>query len=554
MKKTTFLKQIAFLLLFLGTFDAFSQSDFYDVVTDDGSTSGNARAPQGSRRYARSVYLVPAADILAEGMVNGDQINSIVFTYLVAQDIATSGNLIVYLQNTSDVNNTKSTTWATAITGMTTVSNAALNIPNTAGDLLVQFSGGSPFTYTGGGVYVAFDYSNPSGTIATTNSTVACNTGLAGGLLGGQSVTSAPTTLAASNFRPATHFGKPVTCARPVYISADPTAATLSSANLSWTPIGGANVDFQYGLYGFAIGSGITLNNVASPFTLNGLSSSTVYQYYVRTNCGGGNYSAWNGPYSFSTLFTSVTPPYNTSFEQEQLAFVGWKTPNVTAVAGDWYAGIFGAGPLVQDGVVSAASVTPAASAANNWMFSRGVNLTAGSNVVITMYMSNYQSGTTALGNYQVTVGNAQTVGAQSTVLGGETALTGATFVQKTFNYTTPSTGVYYFGVKNQTPANAAGTHAIIVDNFTVTETLSNQDFNTSQIAIYPNPVSNVLNISNLNNFEIKRVSVTDINGRVVKNETGLLTQLNVADLNAGVYFVTIEAAEGKTTKKFIKQ
>jgi hypothetical protein len=72
--------------------------------------------------------------------------------------------------------------------------------------------------------------------------------------------------------------------------------------------------------------------------------------------------------------------------------------------------------------------------------------------------------------------------------------------------------------------------------------------------AIYPNPTSSILNISNTNNFEIKNISVVDINGRVVKNQAGALTQINVSDLNAGVYFVTIEAAEGKTTKKFIKQ
>ena len=62
------------------------------------------------------------------------------------------------------------------------------------------------------------------------------------------------------------------------------------------------------------------------------------------------------------------------------------------------------------------------------------------------------------------------------------------------------------------------------------------------------------LNIFNSNNFEIKGISITDVNGRLVKNQQGALTQVNVADLNAGVYFVTIEASEGKTTKKFIKQ
>ena len=75
-----------------------------------------------------------------------------------------------------------------------------------------------------------------------------------------------------------------------------------------------------------------------------------------------------------------------------------------------------------------------------------------------------------------------------------------------------------------------------------------------NNLTIYPNPTTSILNISNNNNFDIKNISVVDINGRVVKNQEGSLTQINVSDLNAGVYFVTIEAAEGKTTKKFIKQ
>jgi hypothetical protein len=89
------------------------------------------------------------------------------------------------------------------------------------------------------------------------------------------------------------------------------------------------------------------------------------------------------------------------------------------------------------------------------------------------------------------------------------------------------------------------------------TDTLLGLDSNAisdKSFSIYPNPTTSVLNILNNNNVEIKNISVTDINGRVVKNETGSLTQINVSDLNAGVYFVTIEAAEGKTTKKFIKQ
>ena len=70
---------------------------------------------------------------------------------------------------------------------------------------------------------------------------------------------------------------------------------------------------------------------------------------------------------------------------------------------------------------------------------------------------------------------------------------------------------------------------------------------------IYPNPTSNVLNISNRNNIEINTISISDLNGRVIRNANSG-TSINVSDLNAGVYFVTIETAEGKSTKKFIKE
>jgi hypothetical protein len=96
-----------------------------------------------------------------------------------------------------------------------------------------------------------------------------------------------------------------------------------------------------------------------------------------------------------------------------------------------------------------------------------------------------------------------------------------------------------------------------LISRASATDTLLSIDsvgISDSSFAIYPNPTSNLLNISNNNNFDIKNISITDINGRVVKNQVGSLTQINVSDLNAGVYFITIEAAEGKTTKKFIKE
>ena len=41
---------------------------------------------------------------------------------------------------------------------MTTVHSATTTLPNVTGTFDITLSGGSPFTYTGGGLYVAFDW------------------------------------------------------------------------------------------------------------------------------------------------------------------------------------------------------------------------------------------------------------------------------------------------------------------------------------------------------------------------------------------------------------
>ncbi|MFN7015088.1 MAG: T9SS type A sorting domain-containing protein, partial [Bacteroidia bacterium] len=107
-----------------------------------------------------------------------------------------------------------------------------------------------------------------------------------------------------------------------------------------------------------------------------------------------------------------------------------------------------------------------------------------------------------------------------------------------------PSSDIYEIDFAVDAQSSNTSSSISIFDNYIVkatnTDTLGEVDFynNSNSFTIYPNPVSNLLNISNSNNFDIKNISVTDINGRVVKKQSGDLTQINVSDLNAGVYFV----------------
>jgi hypothetical protein len=84
--------------------------------------------------------------------------------------------------------------------------NPTWTVPIAVGSYEVPFVGGSSFTYTGAGVYVAWEFSN-TGTAGTTAVVHYCNNTLANSLYGNRSATALPTTLAASAFRPATIFG-----------------------------------------------------------------------------------------------------------------------------------------------------------------------------------------------------------------------------------------------------------------------------------------------------------------------------------------------------------
>jgi hypothetical protein len=93
------------------------------------------------------------------------------------------------------------------------------------------------------------------------------------------------------------------------------------------------------------------------------------------------------------------------------------------------------------------------------------------------------------------------------------------------------------------------------IDDITVEVPASSSSFDKNSISVYPNPATSVVNLSSKDGLTFENVTIVDVNGRTVKtvavNQTQ--SQINVSDLNSGVYFMNIETNEGKTVKKFIK-
>lgn len=120
--------------------------------------------------------------------------------------------------------------------------------------------------------------------------------------------------------------------------------------------------------------------------------------------------------------------------------------------------------------------------------------------------------------------------------------LSGATAAKFAFRYYVTNGG-----------PSGANSDIIGIDTFSVDRPLNTDSFFKNNFSIYPNPVNDMVTISSLNNSEIAKVSITDINGRTVKEVNSNVSNISVGDLNAGIYFLKVTTSEGVGTSKFVK-
>ncbi|SEP61509.1 T9SS type A sorting domain-containing protein [Flavobacterium urocaniciphilum] len=120
---------------------------------------------------------------------------------------------------------------------------------------------------------------------------------------------------------------------------------------------------------------------------------------------------------------------------------------------------------------------------------------------------------------------------------------------------------VSFSGHATATPntTSAAMTFDNLVVRATATDSLlGTSDFNTlpsSVSNVYPNPVVDYASIS-IVDAQINAITVMDINGRVVKQGNSNEIQnakIDLSDLNAGIYLMTIDTDKGISTEKIVK-
>lgn len=509
-----------------------AQSDYYVALPTNGATS-QVRGPQGAYRYQRSVWIITAAEMAASGYTSGNLLNALGFNYTAGLDVAATGNIQIYLQNTADATNLKSTTWTTAVSTMTSVSNGSVTLPTAVGEFNIPFTGAG-FNYTGGGIYVAFDYQNPTGVLAAIASTLKATNSLAAGTKSANSATAAPTTLGAnSSFRPETIFGRPVTCSRPTSLSFN--TLTLTSANLVWGAATGVN--YEYVLDNVATDPVVAgTSTTLTTYSATGLISNTTYYFHVRNNCGA-SFSAWR-TISFTTL---AAPAVNDSCSNPIALTAG-------AVFADQSINTSNAG-----GTLSGETPIPSCGALNF--------VTNGKDVWYSVVVP--ASGTLTIETDATVAGTGLLLDTVVQVYSGTCGALVAVNCDDSLGNTTTPAGADYskLSLTGQTAGNVLLIRVFGYDgslgNFRLSAydaSLSSPSFDLNGFSVYPNPVKDVLNLSYTK--DISNVSVHNLLGQKVmtKSINATQTKIDMSNLSNGTYLVKVTVDGLVKTIKVVKQ
>lgn len=111
----------------------------------------------------------------------------------------------------------------------------------------------------------------------------------------------------------------PMPCLEPTAVSVY--SITSTTANFSWTELNGSTA-WQVAVIdeNTSIDPADIVNCPFNPVMMTGLVPGTAYDFYVRTNCGGGTYSLWEGPLSFqTTCLATFTAPYTQAFNGDAI-------------------------------------------------------------------------------------------------------------------------------------------------------------------------------------------------------------------------------------------
>lgn len=366
------------------------------------------------------------------------------------------------------------------------------------------------------------------------------------------------------------HVGAPPSCLSPSSL----TASSLGSATatISWVASTSAvGVGYEYYLSNTNSTPSVTTpatGSVAATVTskvLSGLTPETVYYAWVRSACSSTDKSAWSSSVMFKTLCQSTIPAYTNDFSTFPgncwtQALGGSVAIGSTTSGSNWYEDGF-----LNSGFTGAAKINIYSFGTTEnvgWLKSNPFNLSSGGYRVkfdygVTDYANSDPSAMGSDDYVQFVISS--NGGTTWSVLQTWNAANSPTNTSTTFSMNIPTyvgaNTIFAFIGSNGIVADAED-YEFFVDNFIVeSANLSTSEFSSAKniIKVYPNPFAEILTISEVKN--VKSVSVIDVAGRVVKTIDKPSAELQLSELQSGLYMVIVTMNDGsKETIKAIKK
>jgi len=339
-------------------------------------------------------------------------------------------------------------------------------------------------------------------------------------------------------------LGSTVSCLEPT--SPLTLAPSSTSVTVSWDASSAASsgYDIYHSTSGVAPTSSATPSQTVdagfTDATIQGLTPGTKYYFYVRSKCSSTVSSVWG---HLGMTSTAVVAPYTYGFD------------NTLSYTADFWTGTWSTNATTGNPQAGAQMVfsNNATTATNRWLFSRPIALQANSVNTITFYVRLF--GGALPQSLRLTAATTNIAADHTNVIYNSTTLVNTAWTQVTATFTPTTTGTYYFGFQHYSPAQAT-TVSLGLDTFAISSVLSTEDFNAKKLSVYPNPVKDIVNISNDANYSLQSVNITDLNGRTVKSiklNGEASAQVNISDLSSGIYMMNISSDQGSIIKKIVK-
>ncbi|WP_415328799.1 fibronectin type III domain-containing protein [Chryseobacterium sp. MMS23-Vi53] len=370
------------------------------------------------------------------------------------------------------------------------------------------------------------------------------------------------------------------TCFAPSALTSSNVLA--NSVDISWTAPSstpGNGYEYYYSTTNTAptAATAASGTSTSTSTTVTGLAPATTYYMWIRSACSSSDKSSWWGSVTFTTACATLAAPFAQTFDNGTAPNC-WTNVNPTATTTNanllWkfagnadyganlanngrpagsYAWVDASSPYSGAGANTVQLVTPYVNLAGltapyiSFDWYKNHSTSTSTTVSPTTYDNNKLTVEVNDGSGWVNVWSDTSNLNQWRTVGVPLA---ASYVGATIQVR--------FTVDKNVNGNGYFYDDLLLDNVEIKQNptiLAANEVSATKnaIKIYPNPFRDVLNISDVE--KVKSVVVNDISGRVVKTIENPGKELNLSELNSGMYLVTIIFKDGsRSTMKAIKK